>query len=100
MGLPKLRDVDQLKVDVGNALFKFSCSVLRLCSRLVIPAALENPAASRLWICPPMKHILSLKTASIYRADFCMFNRPWRKRTQFISVHVDLSAAERKCLGR
>ena len=49
---------------------------------------------------PPMKHILALKTATTYRTDFCMLNRPWRNRTQIIGIHVDLSASERKCQGR
>ena len=39
-GLPNLSEKDQSKIEVGNALLKFSAAVFRLCVSLKIPVVL------------------------------------------------------------
>ena len=58
LGLDNLRPGDALKVQIGNCLLRFSVRFLVLCSLLFVSCTLENPARSRVWICPPMFHFL------------------------------------------
>ena len=99
LGLPGLSDKDALKVQLGNKLMRFSVSVLILCRRLVIPAVMENPATSRLWITPGVKYVACLSGARMFQTDYCQWGVPWRKRTKFLGLHIDLSPIERQCSG-
>ena len=71
LGLPGLSDKDALKVQLGNKLMRFSVSVLILCRRLVIPAVMENPATSRLWITPGVKYVARLSGARMFQTGYC-----------------------------
>lgn len=53
LGLPTLQGADLQKVVEGNFLMRFTAAVMRLAILLHIPFTLENPARSRLWLCPP-----------------------------------------------
>ena len=97
MGLPDLSMKDAEKVRIGNALMVFSASVFRLCSRLGIPCAIENPSTSRLWGAPAMLQVRRLKAASWTTSDFSQWGEQWRKRTGFLACHVNLSRASRLC---
>ena len=97
MGLPELGPKDAEKVRIGNALMVFSASIFRLCSRLGIPCTIENPATSRIWGAPAMTQLQRLKSAVWLRTDFCQWGEEWRKRTGFLSCHVDLCSACRLC---
>ena len=100
LGLPGLSPKDDEKVRVGNILMTFSASILRLCSRLIIPCALENPATSRIWLCPALAAACRLSPIRFIKTDFCMYGMPWRKRTKIAAVHVDLEPCSRLCKGR
>ena len=93
LGLPDLRDADRQKVERGNRLLKFSVGLLVQCSRRGIPATLENPWTSRVWITPSMKWLVKRKETALFRTDFCMWGRPHRKATYFLGSNIDLSAA-------
>ena len=99
-GLPNLRPCDQLKVHVGNTLLKASTSLLLLCLRLRIPAALENPNTSRLWLTPQINHVLRHHGTKVFTVDYCQYDMPWRKRTKVLGVLLDLSSASALCSGR
>ena len=95
-----MRECDRTKVIIGNALMVFSAQVVRSCVQLCIPATLENPVRSRLWICPPMKYVLRLRNVVFNISEFCQWGTPWRKSTGFLAVHLDLSpVAAHRCLG-
>ncbi len=99
-GLPNLSDKDQSKINVGNALLKFSAAVFRLCLSLNIPVVLENPLTSMLWQTPPVQHLLSHKHVFHEHTDFCQENKPFRKRTRFMFAHTDIRHCCRHCTAR
>ena len=49
MGLPNLRPVDQLKVDIANKLYRCAIHLLEVCMVLGCLVSIENPARSWLW---------------------------------------------------
>ena len=101
MGLADLRPGDAAKVRDGNALLSFVVGVLLLCARLVLPASLENPRSSRVWLTPPWQSVARLRCCRSFVTDFCMWGKPWRKSTIFAAVHLNLEAAfeGKRCLG-
>ena len=100
MGLTGLSEKDQRKVDIGNSLMKFSAKIFRCCIQHNVPVALENPHTSRLWLAPPIKHLLNHKYTNWGYTDFCMDGKPFRKRTRLMWAHVDLFPALRHCSSR
>ena len=100
LGLPNLSSKDFDKVRAGNNLMRFSVRVMQLAAWQGIPFSLENPRASRLWLCPPVQHLLRQRAARIYVTECCMFGVPWRKSTQFVAVHADFAVLNQyRCLG-
>ena len=100
LGLQGLRPGDALKVKLGNALLRFSVRFLCVCLLMMIPCTLENPARSRLWICPPMVAFLRRRLVQSVQVEFCAFGTAWRKSTRFIGVHVDFTCLEpMRCIG-
>ena len=89
LGLPNLKPRDQLK-QRDNLFMRFSAFLLSLACRFCIPATLENPQWSRLWLCPPILAILRLGQVSLVMTTFCAWGSPFRKATSFLSVYVDL----------
>ena len=100
LGLANLRPADATKVRIGNILLRFSVRFLFLCLSFGISATCENPAKSRLWICPPMTSLLRKRQVQNVVTEFCAFGTAWRKSTRFIGVHIDLSfIGAMRCLG-
>ena len=62
----------------------FSAKCIRLCLARGLPATLENPRFSRLWLCPPVKSFA-----------ICVCLVPLRKKpTGFLSCNLDLSGLD------
>jgi len=100
LGLPDRRPGDQRAIVMGNALMVFSATVLRSCARLQIPATMENPGRSRIWLCPPIARLIDRPDFSFNLTEFCMWGMRWRKSTGFLSTNIDLSGlAAHRCLG-
>ncbi|CAK0811898.1 unnamed protein product [Prorocentrum cordatum] len=100
MGLGDLNPADADKVRVGNLLMFFSVAVMRDAMMLGIPATLENPARSRIWICPAMQRLQTSNMINFTVTDFCMWGAQWRKSTGFLSTGLCMDAlAEARCLG-
>eukprot|EP00438_Fugacium_kawagutii_P018856 Skav230896 [mRNA] locus=scaffold2765:199618:204679:- [translate_table: standard] len=100
LGLDDLRPGDALKVRIGNCLLRFSVRFMQLCLTMYVMCTLENPAKSRLWICPPMVHFLRRKAVQNVVTEFCAYGTAWRKSTRFIGVHIDLSpVGAMRCIG-
>eukprot|EP00959_Pyramimonas_sp_CCMP1952_P048120 1004492-Pyramimonas_sp.AAC.1 len=64
----------------------FSVAVMRDTMLLGIPATLENPARSRIWICPAMQRLQKSSKINFTVTDFCMWGAQWRKSTGFLST--------------
>ena len=71
-----------------NAIFLLNC--FRICLDLGIPVALENPYTSRLWLAPPMKHLLQHKlTDFLLTLTFAKTARPGERGRVFF-LHTSL----------
>ncbi len=99
MGYHDLPPHDLEKIRLGNRLMRFSAKVYRVCLRLSIPVAIENPRTSRLWLASPIKHLVSHRGCHVDFHDYCQDGKQWRKRTQVLFSHVDLRSSCRKCTG-
>ena len=70
LGLANLSPVDQQKVRDGNALMRFSVCILYLALALCLPWTMENPATSRLWICPSVLRLLRRKHVQLAIVEY------------------------------
>ena len=87
------------KVHAGNTLMRFSARVFRYCLVHGIPVAMENPHTSRLWLAPPIRHLVYHRDTEYVTTDFCQDHMRWRKRTGILSAHVSLRSKCRHCTG-
>ena len=90
-----MRPSDSEKIRVGNALMFFSCAVLRLALHWQLPFTMENPARSRIWLCPSVKWLLKRRNVSFETVHYCAFGTRWKKPTSFLGTHLDLSVLSR-----
>lgn len=90
LGLPNLKPHDALKVLEGNVMMRFSAAVLRMCLRFLVPATMENPQRSRIWICPPILCLFRKSMVIWTVTHYCAWGRPFKKATGFLGVHVAL----------
>ncbi|CAK0839946.1 unnamed protein product, partial [Prorocentrum cordatum] len=72
LGLGGLSEGDRVKVEVASELCRFSAKALLCCLERGAPAALENPASSRLWLTPYMRAAGQRPGVRETVADFCM----------------------------
>ena len=100
LGFSSCTPVDAEKIKIGNQLMYFSARIFRLCLQLQIPVILENPHTSRLWLAPPIKHLLTHRRVESGWTDFCQDHMPWRKRTKLMWCNISLRSALRQCHGR
>ena len=94
LGLEDLKPHDQLKVQIGNLFMRFSVTVLLWCGLLGIPATLENPARSRIWLCPPIVALLRRNFCRQFETHYCFWGKLFKKATIFLAIHVNLSRLE------
>ena len=100
-GLQQLSKQQQAQVDTGNALLKFSCSLLRVARRMGIACTLENPATSYMFLMPCLLQLLRLKDCNIAVTEYCMFGTPWRKSTKLIGFNINLDVfAQYRCIDK
>ena len=101
LGLAQLdTEKDRLQVAMGNTLLKVSCCIFHTCVRLELPVTLENPSTSILWLTPQITFLQSRRVVHLCVTDFCMWGKPWRKRTAFLYAHINLDVlAARRCTG-
>ena len=86
----------------GNARFKSCRAVISLLDSYEIPWILENPATSKCWYVPFVQNWVTCSHTHLVIADFCQYNRPWRKRTTFLCGNIcsdDLRRLNHRCSG-
>ncbi|CAE7480442.1 ANK1 [Symbiodinium natans] len=97
LGLPDLRRADQAKVARGNALLQVTTDLAHACRRRGIRSVIENPASSRAWLTPQIKH-LQVSGAMFVPVDYCQYKMPWRKATLFLCEPAEwLQPVSRTC---
>ena len=70
LGLPDLSEVDQPKVEVGNRPMRFTVRFMTACIFLRVSCCFENPATSRIWLCPPVRRLLRRRHVCSQRVDY------------------------------
>lgn len=99
LGLDDLKPHDQVKVFIGNLFMRFSALLLRLARSFNFPATLENPARSRLWLCPPIKSLINKKFTQFAITHYCAWGTQWKKATGFLGIHICLDRLDNaRCL--
>ena len=88
-GLSDLTEKQRVKVDHANSVIRAVINIIKDLNRYRIPWIIENPWQSLLWWIPFFTDMMSTPYVHRIVSDFCRFGRPWRKRTVFISGHVD-----------
>ena len=100
LGLEGLKPWDATKVKNGNLLMRFTVRVMLLAISLALPFTLENPARSRLWLCPPVLALLRRRSITCQVVEYCMFGMPWKKSTLFVGSHLSLvRLSPFRCVG-
>lgn len=100
MGLPSLQGANLQKVLDGNFYMRFSASLMRLALLLMIPFTMENPARSRIWLCPAMLRLQRCRNTHFAIFEMCMFGCAWRKATGVLATHICLDFLQQfRCLG-
>lgn len=103
-GLPVhlLTNQERSAIKWGNARFKSCRAVISLLDSYEIPWILENPATSKCWYVPFVQNWVTCSHTHLVIADFCQYNRPWRKRTTFLCGNIcsdDLRRLNHRCSG-
>ena len=105
LGLPNLQEVDQLKVDLANKLYKCAIRLLEVCMVLQCLVSIENPARSWLW---PLLALLVKETRnadfinwfanleSVY-FDACAHGSARNKRTKLLATRGLFTTLEASC---
>ena len=70
LGKPRLNTEDQARVDIGNKLMSIVCELCLLLVRKHIPFSLEQPASSRLWLCPQIRTVEKMIGDQKYQTTF------------------------------
>ena len=99
-GLPGLNAKDCERLQLGNALARFSVRVFRVCLQYEVAVALENPHTSRLWLIPSILQWFQKGNVGYVLTDYCQDDKPWRRRTRLMFAHVDLHHVGRLCSGK
>ena len=75
---------------------RFSVWLLLLGLRHHVRGSLENPARSRLWLCPPILALLRKQGVHWYETHYCAWGKPFKKPTGFLTVLLTLPRFEGK----
>ena len=69
----------------------FSFDVLNDFQILCIPCSIEHPATNMIWQTPKAINNINQCHAVSNSCELCMFGKPFRKSTNFVSVHLGLA---------
>ena len=78
-GEVSVKDIERLRI--GNSTARSAITIAKAFHKAGRPWVLENPHSSKIWWLPPMVRLAALDKVETVVTDFCMFGRPWRKRT-------------------
>lgn len=95
LGLPNRSLADQKRVQIGNRLVRWLARLIKHCLVCKVPCFVENPASSRIWICPALQPLLAkCETGFVLRA--CQFGEKWMKATRIAGWNQRV-CLERRC---
>ena len=99
MGLLDLSPRDDAAVKEGNLMLEIVCELIQFCIDHGVIVLLENPASSRVWLTERMQKLISNNNGRVNVADYCMYNKYWKKPTTFVVWNGPPSLALRRCKG-
>ena len=100
LGLGFLKPHDEVKVLLGNQMMHFSAWLLNLALRFHIPASMENPARSRIWLCPPLLALRRRRRVSWHVTHNCAWGKAFKKPTAFLAARLNLHRLDTAvCIG-
>jgi len=79
-GFPDLCEKDRATLEKGNKDARLTLELIDLFIEYRVPISVENGDSSILWHLPEMKERLT--KARIFKVDYCMMGRDYRKRTR------------------
>ena len=95
-GVPWLSGAMRDKVSEGNLHAEWCLRLVSLCEKAGISWWLEQPDTSGMWRMPGFRRFRQCGSLEIWRADFCRFGTPWRKRTR-IACSSELAGRRTFC---
>eukprot|EP00959_Pyramimonas_sp_CCMP1952_P177377 3707646-Pyramimonas_sp.AAC.1 len=98
MGLDSLTDSQRARLTLGNVTLFVTCRLIDVCRRVRVPAFLENPDRSLMWLAPRLISLSRGSDFSSARFHQCQFGAPWKKCTRVVSWNGGcLSRLQRWC---
>ena len=98
-GLPSISAAMKVKVSEGNKMADFQAELIEACDKSdeFCFFWLENPDASFVWRQKKFERFRSPDSEEVFRADFCRFGTPWRKRTKVATSVRQLQGLRMLC---
>ena len=63
-------------------------------------ASMENPARSRIWLCPPLLALRRRRHVSWHVTHYCAWGKAFKKPTAFLAVRLNLHRLDAAvCIG-
>ena len=85
-GFPDLSEKDKAALEVGNKDARLTLELIDLFVQHHVPISVENGDSSILWHLPEMAERLA--NARVFKVDYCMMGRAFRKRTRLAAWAV------------
>ena len=78
----------------GNLLATNSINIFEEAAKHGVPAILENPATSRLFLVPQVRRMIRLGIARFTITDLCQHGTRWRKPTGLLTCNIEGSGLQ------
>lgn len=90
-------EATRAKEELGIEMALFTAEVIRICNKLGVMYALENPRSSRLFFFEPIVHAYSTGPWYVVDFDMCQYGESFQKSTRIITSFPPLKRLARKC---
>ena len=98
LGFPHLAGRDLQCVAAGNRCMRFCARMLRECAKHSIPAGMENPRSSMIWLAMPLRGVIAATWSEDVFVDHCQWGTRWRKPTRLLMICcANLDRLQRRC---
>ena len=96
-GVDNVSEADAQRLKIGNDTAAAAITIAMLLHKAGLPWVLENPKSSKMWWLPRMIRLSKMANVTAVTTDFCMFGKPWRKRTQLLTGNLCEEERARLC---
>ena len=101
MGLTGLKPGQQKRVNLANALYRWTCDTILKLHKRGVAWSVENPSSSLMWLTDPFQKLQQTLAKDLIAFAFhtCMFNAPRSKRTAIWTSVQQMLQLQRDCDG-